>query len=136
MIDVGRVCMKIAGRDAGKLCVVVEVQDESFVVIDGATRRRKCNVRHLEPLEQVLEIKSGADHAAVVSAFEKMGVSIAEKKSKAKMTRPASKRVAKSKQQKEPAKPKKAAKAPAKKAAKKTAKKKETSEKPQAPKKE
>ena len=41
MIDVGRVCVKIAGRDAGKKAVVVEKIDSNFVLIDGQTRRRR-----------------------------------------------------------------------------------------------
>ena len=28
MIDVGRVCVKTAGRDAGRKCVVVEIVDK------------------------------------------------------------------------------------------------------------
>ena len=60
MFDVGRVCMKIAGRDAGKLCVVVETEGQ-FAVVDGYTRRRKVNVRHLEPLALTVSVPSGAD---------------------------------------------------------------------------
>lgn len=69
MIEIGRVCVKLAGRDAGKKCVVVDLVDENIVLIDGFTRRRKCNLRHLEPLEQVIEIKNGASSEEVYSAF-------------------------------------------------------------------
>lgn len=123
MIDVGRVCMKIAGRDAGKLCVVVEVVDGTHVLIDGETRRRKCNVRHLEPLEQVVKISSGADHAKVVDAFKELKISIADRKPKKSAAKPVSKRVAKSAEASK-APPKKTAKG-AKKAAKKAVPKKE-----------
>lgn len=41
MLEVGRVCVKTAGRDATKLCVVVEEIDETFVLVDGNTRRKK-----------------------------------------------------------------------------------------------
>ena len=41
MIEVGRLCVKIAGRDAGKKCVITELIDEKLVMIDGETRRRK-----------------------------------------------------------------------------------------------
>ena len=47
MFDVGRVCLKIAGRDAGKKCVVVEKLEGKYVLIDGMTRRKKCNTLHL-----------------------------------------------------------------------------------------
>ncbi len=30
-VEVGRVCMKLAGREAGKKCVVVDVIDKNFV---------------------------------------------------------------------------------------------------------
>ena len=29
MFDIGRVCMKIAGRDAGKKCVIIDVVDDA-----------------------------------------------------------------------------------------------------------
>lgn len=84
MIEIGRVCVKIAGRDAGLKCVVVEDLGKSLVLIDGQTRRRKCNVAHLEPLAQKLDISKGASHDQVVKAFKAIEVEIVERKSKAK----------------------------------------------------
>ena len=46
MFNIGRVCVKLAGRDAGQKCVIVEILDEKTVLIDGMTRRRKCNKLH------------------------------------------------------------------------------------------
>jgi large subunit ribosomal protein L14e len=80
MMEVGRLCVKIAGRDAGKKCVIVEVVDEKFVMIDGETRRRKCNVKHLEPLEETIKISKGANHQAVIVEFKKMGIELKETK--------------------------------------------------------
>lgn len=88
MIDVGRVCVKIAGRDAGKKCVVVDILDENFVLIDGETRRRKCNILHLEPLEKTIDIAKGASHAEIAQAFEALGYGVHAPKTKAKTTRP------------------------------------------------
>lgn len=88
MFDIGRVCVKIAGRDAGQKCVIVQKLDAGFVMVDGQTRRRKCNVRHLEPTAQVLEIKDGADHAAVKAAFAKVNVEVLETKPKKVGPRP------------------------------------------------
>ncbi|MBW3003291.1 50S ribosomal protein L14e [Candidatus Woesearchaeota archaeon] len=82
---IGRLCVKIAGRDSGKRCVVVDVLDDNFVMIDGETRRRKCNIMHLEPLEQTVEIQKGASHDDVVKAFERLGL-------KARVTRPKEKK--------------------------------------------
>ena len=71
MIEIGRVCLKIAGRDAGLNCVIIDILDNNFVMIDGQTRRRKCNIKHLEPLDKVLKIKKGASQSEVESAFKK-----------------------------------------------------------------
>jgi large subunit ribosomal protein L14e len=57
MYQIGRLCVKLAGRDARKKCVIIDVLDNNFVMIDGQTRRKKCNIRHLEPLDKVLKIK-------------------------------------------------------------------------------
>jgi large subunit ribosomal protein L14e len=67
--EIGRVCVKLAGRDAGKKCVVVDVLDKGFVLIDGETRRRKVNSLHLEPLAQVVEISKGASTEACCKAL-------------------------------------------------------------------
>ena len=56
MIEKGRVCIKTCGRDAGKICTVVEKRDNVYVIIDGETRRRKCNMDHLEPLNETVNV--------------------------------------------------------------------------------
>ncbi len=73
-IEVGRLCVKIAGRDAGKECLIVDVTDKNFVLIDGNTRRRKCNVDHLELLPQKADIKKGAAHEDVLKALDSLGI--------------------------------------------------------------
>jgi len=80
MIEVGRLCVKTAGRDAGKKCVITEVVDEKFVMIDGETRRRKCNAKHLEPLKDTIKIAKNAAHKEIVDAFKKLGIEIKETK--------------------------------------------------------
>lgn len=92
MIQVGRVCVKIAGRDAGKKCVVVDILDDNYVLIDGETRRRKCNVLHLEPLSEIVEVKKNASHDEVAGAFEKLGLKARETKPKEKKEKPKQKR--------------------------------------------
>ncbi|PIN75235.1 50S ribosomal protein L14e [Candidatus Woesearchaeota archaeon CG10_big_fil_rev_8_21_14_0_10_37_12] len=88
MIEVGRICVKIAGRDAGKRCVVIDVLDSKFVLIDGQTRRRKCNMLHLEPLAQTVKISKGASRDKIVSAFKDLGIELREKKSKKPAAKP------------------------------------------------
>ena len=79
-MNIGQVCMKIAGRDAGQLCVVVETLEGSFVLVDGNTRRRKCNLKHLEPLDRILEIEEGASTENVLEAMKEAGLPVPEKK--------------------------------------------------------
>lgn len=80
MITVGRLCMKIAGRDAGKRCLIVDVLDEKTALIDGETRRRKCNLNHLEPLDKVAKLSKNASHYAVIEELKKLGITVGEKK--------------------------------------------------------
>ena len=80
--NVGRLCLKIAGRDAGKKCVIIESIDNAFVLVDGATRRKKVNVKHLEPLATEIDIKEKASHEDVKAAFDKLEIEVWNKKSK------------------------------------------------------
>lgn len=74
-IDIGRVCIKLAGREAGKKCVIVEKIDKNFVLIDSPViRRRRCNIRHLEPLETIVNIKEGASEEELKKALKKAKV--------------------------------------------------------------
>ena len=58
-IEVGRICVKIAGREAGEKCVIVEIIDDNYVEVVGSTiKNRKCNLKHLEPVDQKIEVKS------------------------------------------------------------------------------
>lgn len=115
MFEVGRLAVKIAGRDAGKKCVVVEIIDDNNVLIDGETRRRKCNVEHLELLDKVLKIKKGASHDDIAKEFEKLGLKARVTKPKGKTERPRKVR----KQKEKPVKEKKEAKKTEKKGAEK-----------------
>ncbi len=84
MMEIGRVCVKIAGRNAGNHCVIVDVIDDKFVMIDGNVPRKRCNVKHLEPLNIVLKIKKGASTDSVHEAMKSESIKAFTKKSKAK----------------------------------------------------
>jgi len=84
MFEIGRVCMKIAGRDAGKICVVIEKIGDKYVLIDGQTRRRKCNINHLELLDKVVKLDKKASNSDVVRALKGINVECEEKKAKEK----------------------------------------------------
>ncbi len=88
MIELGRLCLKIAGRDGGKKCIVIDILDNNYVLIDGETRRRKCNISHLEPLDAVIKIKKKASHDEVKTEFKKLGLNVLETKPKPKTERP------------------------------------------------
>jgi len=92
MIEIGRLCLKTAGRDAGGKCAIVEIIDDNYVMIDGNVRRRKCNIGHLEPLAEVIKIKNGASHDDIKREFEKLGLEIWKTKKKGKTEKPKRKR--------------------------------------------
>jgi len=62
MITVGSICIKNRGRDGGKKCVVMSLVDANYVEILCTSRkkRRKCNMHHLEPIGENIELK-GSD---------------------------------------------------------------------------
>jgi len=92
MIEIGRLCVKLAGRDAGLKCIVVDILDDKFVLIDGETRRRKCNILHIEPLKDVIKINKKASHEEIKKEFESLGLKARETKPKQKTERPRKKR--------------------------------------------
>lgn len=75
-MEVGRVCVKLSGRETGKKCVVVDVVDKNFVLVTGpksvtGVRRRRTNVDHLEPTSELVELKKGAADEDVEKAITK-----------------------------------------------------------------
>jgi large subunit ribosomal protein L14e len=82
MFETGRICMKTAGREAGRFCVVVgkeKGEEKEFVIVTGPrivtkVRRRKCNVHHLEPTPIKIGIKENATDNEIMKAFEKNDV--------------------------------------------------------------
>ena len=82
VLDIGRMVVKTAGRDAGCKAVIIDVLDDNYVLIDGETRRRKCNMAHLEPLAENIEIGKNASHNDVATAFKKIGIELKDKRTK------------------------------------------------------
>lgn len=112
LFEIGRLCLKIAGRDAGQRCVIIDQLDANYVLVDGQTRRRRVNIKHLEALPELIEIARNASPSEIKKAFEKLGLAVTE--SKPKKTGP---RVMKHKAVKAKTETKKEAKKPAKKKA-------------------
>jgi len=70
--DIGRLCVKTLGREAGYYCVVVDIIDKNYLLIDGLNvRRRRVNYKHIEPLVDSIDIKKGAKHEEVEAAIKK-----------------------------------------------------------------
>ncbi|MHA1292500.1 MAG: 50S ribosomal protein L14e [Promethearchaeota archaeon] len=70
--DIGRICVKLMGREAGHYCVIVDIIDKNYILIDGLkVRRRRCNYKHIEPTQDVIDIKKGANHKEIEAAIKK-----------------------------------------------------------------
>lgn len=75
-IQVGRIIVKTNGREAGKKAVIVDLINQNYVLVTGpksitTVRRRKCNIKHLEPTDKVVTIKRDANDEEVIAAVEK-----------------------------------------------------------------
>jgi len=73
------VCIKTAGREAGRKCVVVKLLDENFVVVTGpkeltGVKRRRVNVKHLVPLNIKIDIEEDADDKKVIEALKETSI--------------------------------------------------------------
>ncbi len=78
-IEVGRVCVKIRGREAGRKCVIVDIIDENFVYVTGpkslsGVKRREVNVDHIEPTDKKVDIRKGATDEEVLEAVRASGL--------------------------------------------------------------
>ena len=74
--DIGRICVKLSGREAGKKCVVVDMIDKNFALVTGPpklteVKRRRVNIQHIEATPERVEIKKGATDEEVAKALEK-----------------------------------------------------------------
>jgi large subunit ribosomal protein L14e len=74
--DVGRICVKLSGREAGMKCVVLDIIDKNFALVTGppkttGVKRRRVNIQHIEATPERIEIKKGASDEEVAKALEK-----------------------------------------------------------------
>ena len=75
-LDIGRICMKKPGREAGRRCVIIDVIDKNFVLVTGpkdvtGVRKRKANIDHLEPTEFKIDVSRGASDDEVKEALKR-----------------------------------------------------------------
>ena len=74
-IEVGKICVKLTGREAGRKCIIVDIIDKNFVLIAGpktvtGIKRRRANINHIEPLRDKIKIKRGASDEEVIEALK------------------------------------------------------------------
>ncbi|MEM0011393.1 MAG: 50S ribosomal protein L14e [Candidatus Bathyarchaeia archaeon] len=78
-IEVGRICVKIKGREAGRRCVILDIIDRNYVLVTGpknvtGVRRRRANINHLKPTEDLIKIRRGASDEEVYKAIAEAGL--------------------------------------------------------------
>lgn len=74
-IEVGKICVKIAGREAGKKCIIVDIIDKNFLLITGpkqvnGVKRRRVNINHVEPTEKKVDIRRGESDEEIMKALD------------------------------------------------------------------
>lgn len=79
IIEVGRICVKTRGREAGKKCVIVDIIDENYVLVTGpkdvnGVKRRRVNILHIEPTDKKININKGASDEDVKRALQEAGL--------------------------------------------------------------
>ena len=73
LLEPGRVCVKKYGRDAGSRAVVTKVLGNGFVnvVTSVRGRERRCNIKHLEFLDENVDPSDKAAVNKVLGISEK-----------------------------------------------------------------
>lgn len=76
-MDVGRICVKLKGREAGSRCVIVDAVDRNYVIVTGppevtGVKRRRVNMSHLQPLDEVIEISRNASDEEIAALLSKL----------------------------------------------------------------
>ncbi|MEX0568288.1 MAG: 50S ribosomal protein L14e [Candidatus Njordarchaeota archaeon] len=79
LFDIGRCCVILRGRRAGKKAIVVDIIDENYVLITGppsvtGVKRRRMNIDHLLPLNVKIEISRGASDDDVLNAIKQQKI--------------------------------------------------------------
>lgn len=77
-VEVGRICVKVVGREAGHKCVIVDLIDKNFVLVTGPKevtriKRRRVNISHIEPTGEKIKLARGATDEDVAQALETAG---------------------------------------------------------------
>lgn len=75
IFDVGRVCKKTRGIDAGKICVVTAKPEKGFTTVIGPNiPKTKVNIKHLEPTPKTVKIDKNTSQPEVTELLKKEGL--------------------------------------------------------------
>ncbi len=79
VIEIGRICVKTRGREAGSKCVIVDIIDDNFVLVTGpkkvsGIKRRRLNIAHLEPTDKKIDIQKGAADEEIEKKLQEAGL--------------------------------------------------------------
>ena len=58
IFEEGRVCVKLVGRDSGEKVVVTRMINKNTVEVLGSRGKREVSLKHINPLEQTIDIKN------------------------------------------------------------------------------
>ncbi|MFT4309988.1 MAG: hypothetical protein ACMXYL_05905 [Candidatus Woesearchaeota archaeon] len=79
MSQVGRIIVKTAGRDAGKIGVITKVVDNNHVMIEGQTRKRKVNIKHIEYTAKKIDVTENTGSDEIAKSLVQLGYKIVQK---------------------------------------------------------
>ena len=69
-MDIGRVCLKVKGREQGERCVVLDVIDRNYVIVVGPNvKRRRVNMNHIRPLDEAVPLQKNATDEEAIAAL-------------------------------------------------------------------
>jgi len=86
--EIGTLCTKSNGRDAGLWCVIVDLPKDGYALVDGQTRRRTVNIAHIIPSDKKVKLKKGASHSEVAAVLKALKIEVHERKPKKATERP------------------------------------------------
>ena len=75
LIEVGRIVIKTNGRKTLLKGVIVDIIDQNYVLVTGpfeltGLKRKRQNIKHIEPTNKLLKIKREASYAEVMKAIK------------------------------------------------------------------
>ena len=73
IVEKGRIATKLLGREASKICAIVERIDKNYVMVIGPeVRKRRCNIDHLELQDRILDLPDGASDDDFINELTKI----------------------------------------------------------------